>query len=87
LLNTTGHAQYATKKEFIWMADIVERKLPFRADNATAVMRSADIDDDESEDIIQAHFPVDEYYVDKMGDVEFDASSSFSTGHEIVEYQ
>jgi len=118
LLNNSGHTKYAEKNEFIWMADIVERKLVSRRDDNGVVVASvvggnevnnailasavgddevnnampasaAEDEEDEAdvvEDVIEAHFSADEYNSALHGDVTFDASGSFSFGHEIIEY-
>ena len=84
LTKNSGHLQYAEKNEFIWMADKVEKKLPVFYSGDTSVLAS--VDDDDVEDIIEAHFSADEYHVGLSGNITFDASESFSFGHEIVEY-
>lgn len=97
LFNNSGHTEYAEKNAFIWMASLVARRLPARSDDAMAlasfVRSGADSDEDggegadEIDDLIEAHFSAEKYLVDESGRVILDASSSFSLGHEIVEYQ
>ena len=87
LLKNSGHLQYAAKKEFIWMAEKVEKRLPRYDNGSTTALASIELDEDEIEDLIEAHLSADEYRLGMEGTATIDASQSFSLGHEIVEYQ
>ena len=87
LLNNSNHTKYAEKKEFVWMAEKVEKRLPSRYESVTALAGADDEDgNEEVEDVIEAHFSANEYIIGIHGDIVVDASQSFSFGHEIVEY-
>ena len=87
LLKNSGHLKYASKKAFIWMADLVERRLPRKSTNQMLVLAAEVDDEEEVEDTIEAHLSAEEYIVWMDGYVTLDASTSFSMNHEIVEYQ
>ena len=87
LLKNSGHLKYASKKAFIWMADLVERRLSRKSTNQMLVLAAEADDEEEVEDTIEAHLSAEEYIVWMSGYVTLDASTSFSMNHEIVEYQ
>ena len=86
LTKNAGHTQYVEKNELIWMANKVERKLAPLYGGDTSVLASVSDATDDVEDVIEAYFSAEEYNVSMEGYITFDASESYSFGHEIVEY-
>ena len=85
LFDMAGHSHYADFGELTWMSEKVDQKLKKRQ-RLLALASVGGDDSDEIPDSIQAHLSSDEYKVLMSGTVELDASESFSSGRDIVEY-
>ncbi len=86
LFDMAGHSHYADFGELTWMSEKVDQKLKKRQRMIALASAEDSSDEEDIPDSIQAHLPTDQYRIMMDGTVELDASESFSSGHEIVEY-